>query len=357
MIIPPWSWTSRWLDTRRVPWSHCKAYWPVRLLEPAWISRSGHKQSAVASSLTVTCSFPCCVSEDFWWADRKMPPNCAGFLREKWKEDSRDITRLKQQIQKRFPITGWLPHYTFRTLEQDIVAGLSVGLMVVPQSLAYALLAGLPPQYGLYSAFMGCFVYCILGTSKDITLGPTALMSLLVFAYGQPDIPALTVALTLWCGIIQLAMGFLRLGFIVHFISTPILSGFTSAAAIIIGVNQLKDILGLKNIPRPFFKRFFNTLKHIGETRPYDVILGMICLIVLLALRKLGRLKSIKEVSALDSKWKKVGKKLVFLLVIGRNALVVLVAAVVALILYQHGHKDVFSLTGEPQGGLPPFQV
>lgn len=286
-----------------------------------------------------------------------MPPSNAGVLREKWDENCGDTKQIKQWFRKRFPITGWLPQYTFRTLEQDIVAGLSVGLMVVPQSLAYALLAGLPPQYGLYSAFMGCFVYCILGTSKDITLGPTAVMSLIVSLYGRPDIPALTVALTLWSGIIQLAMGFLRLGFIVNFISTPVVSGFTSAAAIIIGVNQLKDILGLKNIPRPFFERFFYTFKHIGETRPFDVLLGLVSLIVLLTLRKLGRLKSIKEVSALDSKWRKVGKKLIFLLVIGRNALVVLLAAVVALILYEHGHKDVFSLTGRQDIGLPPFQV
>lgn len=278
-------------------------------------------------------------------------------IREKCMERCGDTKRVKKCLKKRFPISVWLPEYSLRTLECDIIAGLSVGLMVVPQGLAYAKVAGLPPQYGLYSAFMGCFLYCILGTSKDITLGPTAVMSLIVSVYGRSDVPELTVALTLFSGIIQLAMGLLRLDFVVNFISIPIVSGFTSAAAIIIGVNQLKDMLGLTNIPRPFFERIYHTFNHIGETRKYDLLLGLISLIVLLALRKLGRLKWTKETNTADSKWTKVAKKLVLLLSIARNALVIMLAAVVTVILYQHGHEHVFSLTGDQDIGLPPFQV
>lgn len=137
-----------------------------------------------------------------------------------------------------FPILTWLPRYNLTWLKMDVIAGLTVGLTAVPQALAYAEVAGLPVQvrtfafshrlslgkvflthihclfvfqYGLYSAFMGCFIYCIFGTSKDITLGPTAIMSLLCSAYIGGD-PVFAVVLTLLCGIIQAGMALLRLG-------------------------------------------------------------------------------------------------------------------------------------------------
>lgn len=110
-----------------------------------------------------------------------------------------------------FPILTWLSRYNLTWLKMDLIAGLTVGLTVVPQALAYAEVAGLPVQYGLYSAFMGGFVYCIFGTSKDITLGPTAIMSLLCSSYIGGD-PVFAVVLTLLCGVIQAGMALLRLG-------------------------------------------------------------------------------------------------------------------------------------------------
>ncbi len=135
-----------------------------------------------------------------------------------------------------FPILTWLPRYNLTWLKMDLIAGLTVGLTAVPQALAYAEVAGLPVQvrtsmffhrlrlrrviltqclfvfqYGLYSAFMGGFIYCVFGTSKDITLGPTAIMSLLCSAYIGGD-PVFAVVLTLLCGIIQAGMALLRLG-------------------------------------------------------------------------------------------------------------------------------------------------
>ncbi len=135
-----------------------------------------------------------------------------------------------------FPIITWLPRYNLTWLKMDLIAGLTVGLTAVPQALAYAEVAGLPVQvrtsmffhrlrlrrviltqclfvfqYGLYSAFMGGFIYCVFGTSKDITLGPTAIMSLLCSAYIGGD-PVFAVVLTLLCGVIQAGMALLRLG-------------------------------------------------------------------------------------------------------------------------------------------------
>ncbi|XP_032097314.1 sodium-independent sulfate anion transporter isoform X3 [Sapajus apella] len=113
-------------------------------------------------------------------------------------------------VQRRLPILAWLPNYSLQWLKMDFIAGLSVGLTVVPQALAYAEVAGLPPQYGLYSAFMGCFVYFFLGTSRDVTLGPTAIMSLLVSFYTFHE-PAYAVLLAFLSGCIQLVMGVLHL--------------------------------------------------------------------------------------------------------------------------------------------------
>lgn len=142
-------------------------------------------------------------------------------------------------LRKRLPVLAWLPNYSLQWLRMDVIAGLSVGLTVIPQALAYAEVAGLPPQYGLYSAFMGCFVYLVLGTSRDVTLGPTAIMSLLVSYYTFRE-PAYAVLLAFLSGCIQLAMGLLHLGFLLDFISCPVIKGFTSAASITIGFGQIK---------------------------------------------------------------------------------------------------------------------
>ncbi|XP_029680244.1 sodium-independent sulfate anion transporter-like isoform X1 [Formica exsecta] len=87
---------------------------------------------------------------------------------------------LKGLFLRRIPILAWLPLYSWGKLLQDILAGLTVGLTAIPQGIAYAIVAGLPAQYGLYSSFMGCFVYLVFGSSKDVTVGPTAIMALLV---------------------------------------------------------------------------------------------------------------------------------------------------------------------------------
>lgn len=277
-------------------------------------------------------------------------------LQEKWSELC-EPKMAQTYIRKRFPIVTWLPEYSLRSLQCDLIAGLTVGLMVVPQGLAYAQLAGLPPQYGLYSAFMGCFLYCLFGTSRDVTLGPTAIMSLMVSAYGKPENPQYTIALTLFSGIILLGMGVLRLGFVVNFISIPIVCGFTSSAAIIIAVSQLKDLLGLKNIPRLFAKNIYYTFKNIGQTKKYDVTLGIICILVLVALRKIGKLQWTTRKDVSDSKWTRAAKKTIWLISIGRNVLIILIAAVVSSVFYNHGYTDIFTLPAYIEPGLPPFQV
>ena len=157
----------------------------------------------------------------------------------------------KKCLNKYVPITYnyWLPNYSFDSLLRDIIAGLTVGLMVVPQALAYATVANLPLRCGLHSAYLGCFVYCIFGGCKDVSIGPTAITSLTVSQFDRGETLYATT-LALCSGTVQCLLGVLRLGFLVRFISVPVISGFVLAAAITIGFGRVKNLLGLKHVPR-----------------------------------------------------------------------------------------------------------
>ncbi|XP_059003298.1 sodium-independent sulfate anion transporter isoform X2 [Mustela lutreola] len=256
-------------------------------------------------------------------------------------------------VQRRLPILAWLPNYSLRWLKMDLVAGLSVGLTVVPQALAYAEVAGLPPQYGLYSAFMGCFVYFFLGTSRDVTLGPTAIMSLLVSFYTFHE-PAYAVLLAFLSGCIQLAMGFLHLGFLLDFISYPVIKGFTSAATVTIGFGQIKNLLGLQDIPRQFFLQVYQTFRKVGEIRAGDAVLGLVCMLLLLVL-KLMR-DHVPPVHPEMPPGVRLSHGLVWTATTGRNALVVSFAALVAYSFEVTGYQP-FILTGQTAEGLPPVRI
>ena len=137
----------------------------------------------------------------------------------------------------------------------DWPAGLTVGIMLIPQGMAYAMIAGLPVVYGLYAALMPQIIYGFLGTSRHLAVGPVAMDSLLVAAgltgmalAGTEHYIALAMLLALMMGLLQLGMGTLRLGFLVNFLSKPVISGFTSAAALIIGLNQFPHMLGVTSV-------------------------------------------------------------------------------------------------------------
>uniref|UniRef100_A0A8K9X3Y1 Solute carrier family 26 member 11 n=1 Tax=Oncorhynchus mykiss TaxID=8022 RepID=A0A8K9X3Y1_ONCMY len=248
-------------------------------------------------------------------------------------------------LQAWLPILTWLPKYRLSWLQMDLIAGLTVGLTTVPQALAYAEVAGLPVQYGLYSAFMGGFIYTFLGTSKDVTLGPTAIMSLLCASYVGGD-PVRAVLLSLICGTIQTAMALLRLGFLLDFISFPVIKGFTCAAAVTIGFGQVKNVLGLKDIPHEFFLQVYYTFYRIPETRIGDVVLGLLCLCLLVTLQWMkSTLEPPSEQNAFLTRAAHM-----------RNALVVVAATFVAFSWNAFG-SPVFTITGKTSQGLPPFRA
>ncbi|MEM7511139.1 MAG: solute carrier family 26 protein [Bacteroidota bacterium] len=155
-----------------------------------------------------------------------------------------------------FPFLTWIPGYDRKNLSGDISAGLTVGVMLIPQGMAYAMLAGLPPIYGLYASTIPLLIYALFGTSPQLAVGPVAMDSLLVasgvsqFAeIGTSEYISMAILLALMVGVIQLLMGVFRLGFLVNFLSHPVLVGFTSAAALIIATSQLTHLLGI-DIPR-----------------------------------------------------------------------------------------------------------
>lgn len=154
------------------------------------------------------------------------------------------------------PALDWLSNYQQSQLKGDVSAGLTVGVMLIPQGMAYAMIAGLPPIYGLYASTIPLILYALLGTSRQLAVGPVAMVSLLTAAgigviaeSGTENYIAMAIVLAFLVGLIQFLLGVLRLGFLVNFLSHPVISGFTSAAALIIGLSQLKHLLGI-DIPR-----------------------------------------------------------------------------------------------------------
>lgn len=188
-------------------------------------------------------------------------------------------------VKRCLPILSWLPKYNRLDLKGDLIAGVTVALTVIPQSLAYAQLASLPPQYGLYTAFMGCFMYAIFGTSKYLTIGPTAVLSLMISEHVYVGGIPYAILLSFFCGCIQLIMGLLNLGFFINFVSAPVLSGFISAAAITIAINQLKGLFGLSYKSHGFLDTVYKFFLNIQNTNYWDFLMGSICIVLLLLLR------------------------------------------------------------------------
>ncbi|CAO3591102.1 unnamed protein product [Absidia cylindrospora] len=155
-----------------------------------------------------------------------------------------------------FPIAGWIGRYNLMWLIGDLIAGITVGIVVVPQSMAYAKIAMLPPEYGLYTAFVGLCVYCLFATSKDISIGPTAVMSLLVgqtitrITSESATISAteIAVAFSLLTGAIAMFIGLVRLGILVDFIPACSIAGFMTGSAITITIGQWPKLFGIKGI-------------------------------------------------------------------------------------------------------------
>ena len=193
-----------------------------------------------------------------------------------------------------FPFLDWISSYKKTDFVKDLLAGITVGIVLVPQGMAYAMIAGLPPVHGLYASLFPVLVYALLGTSRKIAVGPVAMDSLLVAVglgtlviTGVENYIKMVVVLALMVGVIQFLLGVLRMGFLVNFLSKPVISGFTSAAAIIIVFSQMKHLLGISVVgSNRIYKTVINIFYKLGEINYVDFSIGLVGIALLLGFKK-----------------------------------------------------------------------
>ncbi|MBP9196504.1 MAG: solute carrier family 26 protein [Saprospiraceae bacterium] len=238
---------------------------------------------------------------------------------------------------KLIPSVEWIKNYDKKWLSGDISAGLTVGVMLIPQGMAYSMLAGLPPIYGLYAVTIPLIIYALLGTSRQLAVGPVAMVSLLIASgvgqiseAGSDEYIALSILLAFLVGSIQLSMGVFRLGFLVNFLSHPVIAGFTSSAAIIIGFSQFKHLLGVKISGEKFSEIFMQLIKEAGNIHIPTLIIGVASVILLLLV-------------------KRVNKKI-------PGPLVVVLLGIIVVYLGSLTNQGV-KIVGDIPGGLPSFHI
>lgn len=242
------------------------------------------------------------------------------------------------RLEKHIPILQWLPYYKKAWLKNDVFAGLTIGVILIPQGIAYAIIAGLPPIYGLYTAMIPQIVYALLGTSRQLAIGPAAMDSLIVASgigmlatIGSEHFLVLAVLLAFMVGFFQLIFGIFRLGFLVNFLSKPVINGFTSGSAIIIGLNQLGNLLGLdlvrSNRVQSLLLEFIYELNQIHWPSAF---IGLSAIILIVGFKKLS-----KKIPA---------------------ALIVVFIGIVVVYAFHLDLKGV-DILGEIPSGLPQFVI
>ena len=209
--------------------------------------------------------------------------------------DAADAAARPGLLHRYFPILGWLPHYDRKWIAGDAVAGLSVWSLLVPQSLAYATLAGVPVQYGLYTAFVALIAYPIFGTSRQLVQGPSAAVCAVSAAVITPIVGAAALgtgkavgysaALALATGAVYVALGLLRMGWVSTFLSKAVMSGFVLGFSIGIIIDQSHKLLGVPGVDGSYVQELWGTLKEIPDTNLTTLAVGGGSLALLLLMR------------------------------------------------------------------------
>jgi len=184
-------------------------------------------------------------------------------------------------LKRWLPSLVWVSDYSQSALISDLMAAIIVTIMLIPQSLAYALLAGLPPEMGLYASILPLVAYALFGTSRTLSVGPVAVVSLMtattigsVAQQGTADYATAAIALALISGLILLGLGFLRFGFITNFLSHPVVSGFITASGVLIALSQLRHILGIRAHGEAAPELLMTLGSHISDTNLYTLAVG-----------------------------------------------------------------------------------
>lgn len=259
---------------------------------------------------------------------------------------------VKAFLRGYLPILDWLPGYSKDNLSGDINAGMVTAIMLVPQSMAYSMLAGLPPEMGLYASMLPLVLYAVFGSSRVLAVGPVALVSLMVGStlnglsgtLTPEQLPAAAGLLALMVGLISVAMGLLKLGFIVNFISHHVISGFTSAAALIIGLSQLKHLLG---VPIPRTHNIFTIMEQAVAQLP--TVNGATLMIGLFAIGVLFFFKNVLGKVMQGMPFKDSATK--------AGPLVVVVASTIVAFAWDLANRSGVKVVGEIPQGVPPLAI
>jgi SulP family sulfate permease len=268
----------------------------------------------------------------------------SGWLNLNWLDKLNTLSRY-------FPILDWGRTYKKTTLTSDLVAAMIVTIMLVPQSLAYALLAGLPPEVGLYASMLPLVVYAIFGTSRTLAVGPVAVVSLMtaaalgkIAAQGSVDYLSAAVTLAFISGGILLILGISRLGFLANFLSHPVIAGFITASGLMIAASQLKHIFGVKAGGNNLYEILTEVVKAFAQTNYITLAIGVSATAFLFWVRK--GLRPLLE---------KAGIRPYLAGLLARTGPVAAIAATTIVAWwFDLGHKGVKLVGAVPQG-LPPF--
>ncbi|KTG09970.1 sulfate transporter [Haloprofundus marisrubri] len=198
-------------------------------------------------------------------------------------------SRIVRRLAPTLPVFEWLPQYDRGWLRADVVAGITVAAAVIPEGLAYASLANLPPETGLYAGLLAVSVYFFFGTSRQLIVGPSSALAILlasgvgaVAAGSSASYPTLVALTTLLVGLGAVLAWTLKLGFLVHFISGSVLTGFSAGAALYIMSTQLGKLFGIDGASGIFFERVWFTATHLGAANPETVVVGLSAILLLL---------------------------------------------------------------------------
>jgi len=254
-------------------------------------------------------------------------------------------------LKRYLPILSWLPHYTRRLAGADLLAGVIVTVMVIPQSLAYALLAGLPAVVGLYASLLPAVAYALLGTSRTLAVGPVAIIALMtgaalseVAAPGSSAYLQAALVLSLLSGLMLAAMGLLRLGFFANFLSHPVIAGFLSASAVLIAVSQAAHLMGIGASGYNALELVVSLSGEWRHTHWPTLLLGLGCLTFLIGMRRHGErlLRAMKLPKGFASLLARTGP--------------VIAVVVTTLLSWRLGLAEQgVAVVGAIPGGLPPL--
>ncbi|RCH83056.1 hypothetical protein CU098_001940 [Rhizopus stolonifer] len=263
---------------------------------------------------------------------------------------------MKSYISNKLPIIYWIYRYNLTWLISDIISGVTVGIVAVPQGMGYAKIANLPAQYGLYSSFIGLCIYCFLGTSKDISIGPTAVMSLLVgqtvasaTATGLYTGPEVAVTLSLFSGFIALFIGLSRLGILVDFIPGPAIHGFMTGSSLTISIGQWPKLFGIQSVNThdSAYLVFGNFFKYLPETK-LDAAFGLVGLLWLYTI-KYGSVRLTKRYPKYE-KW-------IFFFNIMRNGILVIFGTLIAFLINIGRSESPISILNTVPSGFTAMDV